>query len=56
MSPMLPDAAPVVLGAVRLARVLDDQQPVALRDLQDRIHVGRLAVEMDRHDGLRSLA
>ena len=33
-----------------LARVLDDGDPVALRRAQDRIEIGRPAVEVHRHD------
>ena len=49
---MRADAPALVLGAVRLAGVLDHDQAVASRDRQDRIHVGRLAVEVHRHDRL----
>ena len=52
MSPMAADAAAVVFGAVRLGGVLDHDQAVLPGDLHDRVHVGRLAVEVDRHDGL----
>jgi hypothetical protein len=47
------DRAVLVDRAVRLARVLDHLEPVALGDLEDGVHVGRVAVEMDRHDRLR---
>ena len=48
-------AAPaVMLGRVRLRRVLDHPQAVPPGDGQDRVHVGRLAVEMHRHDGPRA--
>ncbi len=46
------DATALVLGAVRLAGILDHDQAVAARDLEDRIHVGRLAVQVHRDDGL----
>src|SRR5438093_13403813 len=42
---------PVVFGAVGLGRVLDDWDAVFLRRVDDRFHVRRLAVEVDRHDG-----
>jgi hypothetical protein len=35
-----------------LGGVLDDHQAVLFRDLQDRIHVGHLTVQVDRHDRL----
>jgi hypothetical protein len=38
---------------VRLATVLDDQEAVSIGDLHQRRHVGRLTVQMHRHDGLR---
>jgi hypothetical protein len=38
---------------VRLCRILDHDQVAALRDFHDRIHVGRLAVQMHRHDRAR---
>ena len=41
-----------VRRAVRLAAVLDHLQAMAFRDVEDRVHVGRLAVEMDRDDRL----
>ena len=37
----------------RLGRVLEDRDAEAPADLEDRIHVGALAVEMDDDDGLR---
>ena len=36
---------------MRLAGVLDHHQPIALRQLEDRIHIGHLPVQMDRNDG-----
>ena len=39
-----------VLGAVRLAGILDDQQVVLAGEIQDRIHVGHLPVQVHRHD------
>ncbi len=45
------DAPALVLGAVRLARVLDDEQIVFVRDGEDGVEVRRLAVEVDGHDG-----
>ena len=44
---------PVVLGAVRLARVLDDGDALAPRDVENRVHVGRLAVQVHGNDGFR---
>ena len=38
------------LGALRLRHVLDHFQPVLVGQRHDGVHVGRLAVEMDRHD------
>ncbi len=45
-------APALVFGAVRLAGVLDDHQSMPAGDLQQRIHVGRLAVQADRNDRL----
>ena len=44
------DPAVLVRGAVRLGGVLDDGQPVARREGEDRVHVGRQAVEVHGHD------
>ena len=49
------DPASLVLGAVRLRGVLDHHQTVALGDLEDRVHLRRLAVEVHRHDGSGAL-
>ena len=38
-----------ILGAMGLARVFHDYEIVSVGQLQNRIHVGRLSVEMDRH-------
>ena len=46
------DAAALVFGADGLGRVAEDAPAVAPRDGGDRVHVGRAAVEMDRHHGL----
>jgi hypothetical protein len=48
------DAPAAVARAVRLRRILDDEQSVPARDRQNRIHVGRLTVQMYRQDRLRS--
>ena len=50
--PELACAPAVVRRAVRLGGVLDDRDPVALRDLHQRIHVRHQAVQVDRHDRL----
>src|SRR5204863_8930588 len=42
---------PVVFGAVGLSGVLDDRDAVFLRRVDDRFHLRRLAVKVDRHDG-----
>ena len=42
-----------IVGTERLGVVLDDAQLVLLGHAQDRVHVARLAKEMDHHDGLR---
>ncbi len=47
-------AAALVLGAVGLRGVLDDDQAALPRDGEDRVHVGRLAVEVHRDDRLRA--
>ncbi len=51
--PEAPDPAAAVLRAVRLAGVLDDGEAVALRQLDERVHVGGQAEQVDRADGLR---
>ena len=38
---------------MRLRRVLDQEQVVAARDLEQRGHVRRAAVHVDRHEGAR---
>src|SRR5258707_506404 len=43
-----------VAGADRLRGVLDDREAVRAGDLVDRVHVGRLAVEVDRDHGPRA--
>ena len=45
-------AAAAVVGAVRLRRVFDDRDAVAVGDREDGVHRRRLAVEMDRQDRL----
>lgn len=44
--------ASLVFGAKALGGVLDHDQLVAVGDRVDLVHVGRLAVEAHRHDGL----
>ena len=54
-APDPPEAAAhpaVVARSDGLGRVLDDSEPVPLRDLQDRRHVGDAAGQVHRHDGL----
>ena len=46
------DAAAAVLGAVRLGGVLDERDPVRARHRQDRVHVGRVPVQVHDHDRL----
>ena len=43
-------ASAAILGAVRLRGILDDLQVVALGNLEQRIHVHRVAVDVHRHD------
>ena len=43
----------LVLGAMGLAGVLDDREPVSTADGDHGVHIGGLAVEVDGHDGLR---
>lgn len=43
---------PLVFGTKTLRGVLDHDQLVTIGDRIDLVHVGRLAVEADRHDGL----
>ena len=38
------------LGALRLRHVLDHLEPMLVGQRHDGVHVGRFAVEMDRHD------
>src|SRR5262249_6440187 len=49
-----PRAASVIAVAMRLSRVLDHDGARVARDLEDRIHITGLAVQMYRHDGLRA--
>src|SRR6266852_3712861 len=44
------DGPAIVLRAVCLSGVLNDEQFVSLRHREQRVHVGRLAVEVDRKD------
>ena len=43
----------LVLGAMGLGGILDHHQVAPAGDLQNRIHVGRLAIEMHRNNGFR---
>ena len=45
---------PAVLGSVRLRRILDEPQAVALADSADRIRIARVTEEIDADDRLRS--
>ena len=56
MRPSVPTAPPSIGRAVRLRGVLDHRDAVPRGDRQDRVHVGRLPVEMHRHDRLRRAA
>ncbi len=53
-SPSEPAPPPAHPGALRLGHVLDHLQAVLGGQRHDCVHVGRLAVEMDRHDRLRA--
>src|SRR5437879_3450002 len=56
-APQPPDPAyapSFVAGAVRLGGVLDDPQPVVLCQLEQRVEIGRLAVEMHGNDPHRA--
>ena len=44
------DAAITISCTLRLRRILDNDQLVALGDAVDDIHVGGLAIQMDRND------
>lgn len=44
--------APLVFGAKTLGGILDHDQIVAVGDRIDLVHIGRLPVQADRHDGL----
>src|SRR6266571_2982485 len=46
------DLVPLVFGADRVGRVLDDRQVEFFCQGADRVHVARLAGEVDRNDGL----
>src|SRR5580704_4652030 len=46
------EPAAVIVRARRLRTILDNAQSVATRYQRDRIHVGRLAIEMDWNDRL----
>src|SRR5262249_31709986 len=43
----------VVIRADRLRSILDDRNAALRANLADRVHLGRLAEKIDRHDGLR---
>src|SRR5215472_17503724 len=43
---------PLVSGAMGLRRIFDHNQIIAFRHFQNRVHVRRLAVQMDRQDSL----
>ncbi len=47
------DAAPPVLGAARVGRVLDDLEAVPPGDAVDLVEVGRIAAPVHHDDGLR---
>ena len=47
-------APPADARAVRLRGVFDDDEIVPRRDRQHRLDVGRLSVQVDRHDGARA--
>ena len=47
-----PRAAPFIFRSMRLASIFDHGQAVAASRLHDRIHVGRLAIQMHRQDRL----
>ncbi len=49
---MLPTVTPFVFRAVRLRGIFDHDQSVPPRYFHDRVHVGRLAVEMHGQDRL----
>src|SRR6185503_6036241 len=46
------DAPPLVLGAMRLRGILDQYQVVPPRDRQNRVHIGRAAIQVHRQDRL----
>jgi hypothetical protein len=50
------DAAAVIARAVGLRGVLDHEQAGLARQREDRVHVDRLAIEVDRDDGARARA
>lgn len=41
----------MALGAMRLGRILDHGQTKFTGDVQDGVHVGEAAEEVDKHDG-----
>src|SRR5438128_108202 len=42
---------PMVAGAMCLCGIFDDLKTMSLRDREHRVHIGGLAVKMDRYDG-----
>ena len=48
------DAAPLVPGAVRLCRILDEHQVVPARQCRNRVEIGRLTIQVDGHDRPRA--
>src|SRR6266851_2124676 len=49
-------ALALVDGSMRLGSVFDDAQPMLMREIHDRLHLRRVAVQMDGNDGARALA
>ena len=48
------EAATLERGTHRLARVLDQREPVALRDVDERSHLGRVPAHVHRQESLRA--
>src|SRR2546426_1861029 len=44
--------SPFVLSAMRFRRVLNDSDPQLLLEFEQWVHVRRMSIDMNRHDGL----
>src|SRR2546426_257700 len=45
-------SSPLVLSAMRFRRILDDSDSQLLLEFEQWVHVRRMSIDMNRHDGL----